>query len=165
MLKCTVVRKDKDKLLQIVLEGNVDEKIDFDKLIFDGQHPLPKELMINCSGILRINSNGVNLWIHYFQGLNKKGTHLTFLECSHVIVQHLNYFKNFHANGSIESIQIPYYCEACDVTTHSIFSTTDLSKIPESIPNVECPQCNKLTAEFDDIIEDFFGFIHHTAVR
>jgi hypothetical protein len=108
----------------------------------------------------RINSVGVKAWIKYFQSVSAKGVQLRFLECSTAIVEQINLISNFACGGSIESIYVPFCCTSCNTELLGLFRTEDLKKIQFQLPDLKCSKCGGV-ASFDDIPEEYFGFLAH----
>ena len=149
-----VTKEQKGSILVIRLSGIIDETTNFEALI--GQvgpelHVIPKE-------ISRINSVGVKSWIRYFQGLKAKGTKIKFLECSTSIVDQINLVLNFTVGSEVESIYVPFVCTNCKSELVGLFKCEDLIKRKFKIPDLKCTKCSG-KVEFDDIAEEYFGFL------
>jgi anti-anti-sigma regulatory factor len=149
-----VDKESKGSLLIVRISGSIEESVNFDQLI----GPVPAELEVNCKEVIRINSVAVKAWIKYFQNLQTKGTKLRFVECSPAIVEQLNLISNFASGGQVESIYVPFTCTVCKNELVGLFKTTHLKQIQYKLPAVKCPKCGG-PAEFDDIEEEFFGFL------
>lgn len=149
-----VIKEQKGSVLAVRLIGSVEENVVFDKLI--GAPPAAMD--INCKEISRINSVGVKSWIKYFQSCQAKGTKLKFLECSTPIVEQINLISNFVCNGVVESLYVPFSCKKCHTELVGLFKTEDLKKMNLKLPLLKCNKCGG-EAEFDDIPEEYFGFL------
>jgi anti-anti-sigma regulatory factor len=145
----------KEQVLHVRLEGTIEETVVFDQLI----GPPPRELAIFCRGVSRINSIGVKSWIKYFQGLSESGVTFSFYECSTAIVEQINLISNFTAGGKVESIYVPFACNSCKTELVGCFKCEDLKKIQFKIPELKCSKCSG-QAVFDDIPEEYFGFLN-----
>lgn len=152
-----VVKEQKDGALIVRLSGSIEESVNFDQLI----GAPPAELHVNCKEIPRINSVGVKAWIKFFQSAQSKGTKLKFFECSTAIVEQINLISNFACGGEIESIYVPFSCGNCKSELVGLFKTVDLKKLNLEIPDLKCSKCGG-TAAFDDIPEEYFGFLART---
>ncbi|MEW6056360.1 MAG: hypothetical protein AB1540_07075 [Bdellovibrionota bacterium] len=150
-----VVKDLRDDTLLVKLTGSIEENVDFAALI--GPPTVPKMDLI-LKEVPRINSVGVKAWIKYFSGLAAKGIQLRFLECSTAIVEQINLISNFVCNGTVESIYVPFCCQSCSTELLGLFRTSDLKKINFQIPDLKCSKCGS-TASFDDIPEEYFGFL------
>lgn len=139
----------------IRLTGSIEESVDFAKSVgpIDGS-----EVHVNVKGVTRINSVGVKAWIQYFQGLSSKGLKLKFVECSTAIVEQINLISNFLSGGEILSIYVPFSCESCKTELVGLFKVDALRQIGDNIPNLKCSKCGG-SAVFDDIPEEYFGFL------
>ncbi len=136
------------------LSGAIEESVNFDQLI----GPPPAELHVITKEVPRINSVGVKAWIKYFQAAAAKGTKLRFIECSTAIVDQLNLVSNFSCGGVVESMYVPFSCSNCKSELMGCFKADDLKKIEFKIPELKCTKCGG-KAMFDDIPEEFFGFL------
>ena len=149
-----VVKEQKGNLLVVRLAGSIEESVNFDQLI----GVPPAELEVNCKEVPRINSVGVKGWIKYFQGVSAKGTKIKFTECSTAIVEQFNLISNFVCGGTVESIFVPFSCTGCKSELVGLFKTEDLKKLNLQLPDLKCSKCGN-KAVFDDIPEEYFGFL------
>ena len=149
-----IVKEVNGGTLTVRLVGSIEESVNFEELI----GATPQTLVVNTKEVSRINSVGVKGWIKYFQSLKAKGTQLHFIECSTAIVEQINLISNFTCGGSVDSIFIPFACESCKTELVGLFKTDDLKKSGLNIPSVKCSKCGG-TAEFDDIPEEYLGFL------
>jgi DNA-directed RNA polymerase subunit RPC12/RpoP/anti-anti-sigma regulatory factor len=149
-----VIKELKGNILLVKLAGSIEESVNFDQLI----GPPPAELHVNCKEVPRINSVGVKAWIRYFQAAQTKGTKLRFQECSTAIVEQINLISNFTCGGVVESIYVPFSCTNCKGELVGLFKTDDLKKMQFNLPELKCSKCSS-KAIFDDIPEEFFGFL------
>lgn len=138
--------------LVLKLEGEIDETFDLTKLL----PGYPPEMQVNCRGVNRINSVGVKAWIGYFQKVPPV-VKLSFTECSPAIVEQFNLIKNFKCSGEVISICVPFMCKKCAKNVINVFEVKALQASKCALPPVKCPCGGE--AEFDDIPEEFFGFI------
>jgi len=142
----------KGSSLSVNFEGALEENVSFAGLV----DPTIKNMEINCKGITRINSIGIKLWIEFFSSCASKHITLKFLECSPSIVQQLNSISNFKCNGSVESIQVPFSCEKCNVEFQQLFKVDDLISSKFVLPGYKCPRCQG-QMNFDDEYSEYFG--------
>jgi anti-anti-sigma regulatory factor len=149
-----VVKEQKGTALVVRLAGSIEENVNFDQLI----GPPPAELWINTKEVPRINSVGVKGWIKYFQSAQAKGTKLKFFECSTAIVEQINLISNFTCGGVVESIFVPFSCVGCKTELVGLFKCDDLKRLQLKLPDLKCSKCGGKAA-FDDIPEEFFGFL------
>jgi hypothetical protein len=149
-----VVKEQKGNVLSVRIVGSIEENVIFEKLI----GPPPAAMDVICKEISRINSVGVKAWVKYFQSCQAKGTKLKFLECSTPIVEQFNLISNFACNGMIESIFVPFSCQKCHRELLGLFKTADIKAMKMELPLLKCNKCGG-DAEFDDIPEEYFGFL------
>lgn len=151
MLKVT--RDERGSGLAVRFSGTIDETTDFAKLI----GPVETELRVNCKEVVRINSAGVRSWIVYFQELADRHVKLRFQECSPPIVEQVNFMMNFCAGSAIESVCVPYLCDACKRQFVIVLSVDDLRVLGTRLPQVACPKCGG-SALFDEMEEEYLAF-------
>ena len=149
-----VSKEQKGSALNVKISGSIEESANFEQLI----GPSVPEMIINCKEIPRINSVGVKAWIKYFQGVQAKGTKLTFIECSPAIVEQINLISNFVCGGKVESIFLPFSCASCKTELVGLFKSEDLKKVQFNVPDLKCSKCGGKAA-FDDIPDEYFGFL------
>jgi len=160
--KLTVVKIEAGKGFQ--LSGIVDETIDFAAAF--GMSATSAAAMgtirLHCKDVQRINSVGVKNWIRYFQEISKAGASLVFAECSPAITEQLNLISNFSCGGTVESVYVPYACTVCKNEMIALFSTEELKQRDLELPELPCSKCGS-KALFDDVEEEYFHFLDHTA--
>lgn len=149
-----VVKERKGDTLLVQFIGSIEENASLTNLI----GPVPKELHVNCKGVTRINSEGVKQWIKFFQEVTQKGVVLKFLEVSTVMIEQVNLISNFFVGAPIESFYAPYSCPVCTKEYICLIQTANCKV--DSPPEQLCPKCN-VELVFDDIVEEYFGFIAH----
>jgi hypothetical protein len=113
---------------------------------------------VNCKEVPRINSVGVKAWIKYFQAATSAGTKLKFTDCSTAIVEQINLISNFTCGGEVESVYVPFACTNCKSELVGLFKVPDLKQFGQDIPELKCTKCGG-KAVFDDIPEEYFGFL------
>lgn len=149
-----VSKEQKGNVLSVRFIGSIEETVNFDQLL----GPPPVEMEVNCKEIPRINSVGVKAWIKYFQTCQAKGTKLKFVECSTAIVEQVNLISNFTCGGIVESIFVPFSCSSCKTELVGLFKSEELKKLQLKLPDLKCNKCGN-KAVFDDIPEEYFGFL------
>jgi anti-anti-sigma regulatory factor len=149
-----VVKDRKGDILTVQFIGSIEENANLVNLVGS----VPKELHVNCKGITRINSEGVKAWIKFFQDVSQKGVLLRFFEVSTVMVEQVNLISNFFVGSPIESFYAPYSCPICTKEYICLIQTASCTS--QTPPEQKCPNC-KVELAFDDIVEEYFGFIAH----
>jgi hypothetical protein len=151
------VRKEqRGETLLVKLTGSIEENVAFSTVI---GNPPTGSMDLILKEVPRINSVGVKAWIKYFQAITAKGVKLRFLECSTAIVEQINLISNFSCGATIESIYVPFCCQSCHTELLGLFRTADLKKINYNVPDLKCSKCGG-AASFDDIPEEYFGFLN-----
>jgi hypothetical protein len=153
MLKLSVKKDGKNTVVD--LEGQIDETFSLEQELPDPEGPLD----LYCAKINRINSIGVKKWILYLQGIMKK-TEIRFFELSPAVVEQFNLISNFGANGTVMSLALPYECKSCQNLFCVVKLRSELVQTQGKLSTEKCPKCGNLTAEFDDIPEEYLHFLH-----
>ena len=151
-----ISKEQRGDTLLVKMTGTVEENVDFAALMGNVSSAKVDLLL---KGVNRINSVGIKAWIKYFQSLAAKGVQLRFIECSTAIVEQINLISNFTCGGTVESIYVPFCCNSCSTELLGLFRASDLKKINFQIPDLKCAKCGG-TASFDDIPEEYFGFLN-----
>lgn len=149
-----IIKEQKGNVLSVRLVGSIEETVSFDQII--GQ--TGGELHVYCKEVPRINSVGVKGWIKYFQTLQQANVRLTFFECSTAIVEQINLISNFVCGGTVESICVPYSCGQCKSEFIAVFKAAEIKSMGQMVPELKCAKCSG-KAVFDDIAEEYFGFL------
>jgi anti-anti-sigma regulatory factor len=149
-----VTKEQNGPVLLVRLSGSIEESVNFDQLI----GAPPAEMTVNCKEVPRINSIGVKAWIKYFQSCQAKGTKLKFIECSTAIVEQVNLISNFTCGAAVESLYVPFSCSGCKSELVGLFRAEDIKKLKFNMPELKCTKCSG-KALFDDIVEEYFGFL------
>lgn len=137
------------------ISGVIDDVADFEAAL----GAPPNALKVHCGDVKRINSVGVKKWVTYFQRARDRHTKLEFHECSPVIIQQINLFRNFTCGGLIRSLHLPYACGDCGQSFTVVHTIEDAKKIAANPPAATCPSCKKPAGEFDDLPEEYFLFL------
>jgi eukaryotic-like serine/threonine-protein kinase len=133
------------------LAGDITERSDLSPLLSVSS----ARLVLDLSGVRRINSTGVRSWIRFMSTLSKRTGKIELERCSVVIVHHLNMISSFKGAASVRSVLAPYECPNCE---ESKLELIDL-KAPsiDLKPELPCPRCGGVL-EFDDIPDSYLGF-------
>ena len=150
-----VVKQQKGDIFSIKMTGSIEESVDFMALV--GMPPTQR-VEILLREVTRINSLGVKAWIKYFQTLQAKALQVRLVECSTAIVEAINSIVNFTCGATVESLYVPYVCKGCKTELLGLFRAADLKKFAFKIPPLTCSKCQS-EATFDDIPEEYFGFL------
>ena len=140
--------------LSVGLNGVIDESVDLRAHLPER----PSTLIVNCRGILRINSSGVRNWMLTFQEITRSGVQLIFEEFPPVLVERLILIPGFLCGGHFASVHLPYRCNDCCMDLHQRRSVSQLKIARPRIARVSCPKC-QAPAEFDEVPSRFFAFL------
>lgn len=119
-------------------------------------------MTIDLRKLTMINSLGCRKWIHWLKAY-PKGTQIFLVNCSSVVVHQINILVGFVPPGvTVESIDVPYFCESCGEDEHILMMTSGAAVqgwTPDQVPDEkECIHCKK-TAELDVIKSRYFHFL------
>jgi len=152
MLKVT--KELKDSVLTVTLTGTIEDPVDLYQLM----SPLEEELVVNCKGVTRVNSVGVQSWVSCFQKCQTDGIRMKFVECSPPIVELMSFIVNFNCGAGVESVYLPFACGSCYLEFMTLFMVEDLKKSRGKDLLVPCVKCQKVSY-FDDIQDEFLAFL------
>lgn len=149
--KLNVAQGDGQATIQ--LGGIIDEDANFDKI--------PKNitnLVVNFKDIKSINSCGVRAWVNIMKELS--GSQVQYVDCPPVIVRQLNMVPSFLGHAQVQSVYVPYVCDSCNsefviAAKQDQFQPGNVT-VPE---NMNCPSCQKATAETEEPNDLYFAFI------
>lgn len=118
-----------------------------------------KKVVIDSSGVRRLNSVGIKSWISFFEALVREGASLEFVACSVPVVQQFNSLINFGAGGKVKSLYLPFFCDSCESSFQEIRKAEAISKEDiDGTPKAKCTSCGE-EAEFDDDPGEYFFFL------
>lgn len=142
------------------LVGTIDKKFDPASLV-DGIQG--RNAIVDLEGVIRIDADGVRLWLRAIEILSKKVERLLFVDCSPAVVAQLNRSAKFRGPGTVVSVRVLYVCKECfaDEQVHC-----DLGKTP-GIPkpkHVPCKRCSKKMVPDEDP-KSYFAFRRDGTMR
>lgn len=131
------------------LDGTIDE---FAQL--PPPESLPSAVTFDLGAIRRINSLGVRKWMQYLASLAERP--VTLVRCPPAVVEQLNCIRNFRGHAKIESVLLPYACDACSRVNYVTMELQPnaASKVPATS---NCTTCGA-ECEFDDVADRYLGF-------
>ncbi len=121
-----------------------------------------KTVIIDLSGVVRINSCGVRDWVNWLNDLAAVEKKLILVRCSPCIVNQINLVNNFVGTGMVKSFFAPFYCPKCDIEQQKLLQVEDFASMTRPVaPGARGDGCNEAQCqmEFDDIEEAYFAFI------
>ena len=131
----------------VALSGHLDEAADLTPL-----NQLPSPLVIDLSGLDRINSVGVRDWMDFVRAREHAGIDLTFERCSPSVVSQMSMITHFMGTRSrVKSLQIPYLCTSCKTEHLHVLEVAQGAQIQLQLP---CPKC-QAEMEVDDLLETY----------
>jgi|SRR3954451_4237528 hypothetical protein len=156
LMSCEVQVEDKG--LRAVLAGEITESSDFGALL----PRLAGRVVLDLSGIKRINSRGVREWVDFVRAAAGQGITLELDRCSVPVVHQLNLNAAFGGQCAVRSVYAPYFCPVCNaehaqlVTLVSADPTSPAPR-PRIVESIPCPTC-AAPMEFDDLPDRYLSF-------
>jgi len=154
------------------LGANTVEDVTFLKVsgVVDEDNTLAKSLkkidgrtvVIDLSGVERINSCGVRDWVNWLNDLDAKGKQIMLVRCSPCIVNQVNLVNNFVGRGKVKSFFAPYFCPRCDIEQLKLLQVEDFAGMDRPrAPDARGDDCQQARCEmeFDDLEEAYFAFL------
>jgi hypothetical protein len=153
-LTCEINKSDES--IVIKLSGEIDEDSFFPEVDYSGA----KNIEFNFEGLNNINSCGIRDWVGW---LKKIPTELnsSFINCPPFIIDQVNMINGFvPEGGTINSFQVPYYCDDTDEVIQKLYVRgVDYTGDDCTIEKIyTCPECDA-GAEIDVIEQKYFKFL------
>jgi hypothetical protein len=139
-----------DGKLTIALCGAIDEDTDLDAALA----AIDQDVILELSGIHRINSIGVHRWVRSLGSLCGKFK-VSVEACPYAMALQANVVRNFFAGAEIQSCLAPYFCAKCHRNLDMLIEAQEL--VSPGIPDKSCPTC-KGPLEFDEL-DAYFAFM------
>ncbi len=121
-----------------------------------------RTVIIDLSGVTRINSCGVRDWVNWLGDLQAQQKRIILVRCSPCIVNQVNLVNNFVGRGMVKSFFAPYYCAKCDIEQLKLLQVESFAEMPRpTAPVLRGDGCNEAQCqmEFDDIEDAYFAFL------
>jgi len=133
----------------VAFEGTIDE---FAQL--PGPDSLGPAPVLDLAAIRRVNSLGVRKWIQFLAALSDRP--VTLQRCPPAMVEQLNSIRNFRGHATIQSVLLPYACDACSRVNYLPLDVgpNAISSVPETS---RCEQCGA-ECDFDDLPDRYIAF-------
>ncbi len=138
------------------LSGSLDEHSDLDEIT---ARVVGAEVLINLSGVERINSTGTRDWVNWLAALEARGVRPTLVACSPAVVNQLNLVKNFAGRAIVKSFQTPYHCAACSLDKLLLVNVSEM-RGRATPPPCTCDDCGKAMVLADET-GTYFSFVDH----
>jgi anti-anti-sigma regulatory factor len=145
----TVTTTARDDGVAIRITGAMNEGTDFAQALAGANG----HVVVDLSGVERVNSYGVREWIHFLRGLEAKAKRVTLAGVSVVMVRQMNMIPEVRGTAEVTNVFAPYYCPRCEDER-----TVALPEHAKSAPaHAPCPEC-QAQMDFDDVAEGYFLF-------
>lgn len=156
-LSCEIAREGRS--LRAKLSGEITEDFDVAPLLAAKMTMDCDGVILDLSGVRRVNSLGVREWIRFLDALRKRvGERRVVLErCSVAIVQQLNMIATFRGTAEVRSIFAPYRCPSCHDDRELLVDVSDPRAV-DVPPTIPCEGCGA-RMEFDDLLDVYISFL------
>jgi anti-anti-sigma regulatory factor len=146
----TVTTTARDDGLAIRITGAITEGTDFAAALSAARG----HVVVDLSGVERVNSYGVREWIHFLRSLEAKSSRVTLAGVSVVMVRQMNMIPEVRGKADVTNVFAPYYCPKCEDER-----TVALPEHAKAAPaHATCPECNT-QMDFDDVADGYFLFL------
>lgn len=141
----------------VCLTGVVNEYFDYGDLLFElapGTSSGPTQVVLDCAGIARINSEGVSRWVRFVTVLARWGIELIYRRCSPAMVAQLNQVPESLGTARVESVLAPYRCKETaqeELRLIELIHVGDLARPPRF-------EDERGTWELDELPTKYFAF-------
>jgi hypothetical protein len=150
-----VESKQSSESLKLSFSGVLNEQASIQDFDF-ARHDL---IEIDLQNVSAINSVGVRTWLGFAKKLpsNKK---VVFKNIPKIWADQCNMIKGFIPEPFfIESVEVPYFCEACEKVTKTMIPASQIDSVKSEC---SCSHCKK-TAVLDVLLEPYFKFLKNRA--
>ncbi len=151
-----VTTTDRGEERLVVVRGAITEATDFAAALAPG----PTHVVVDLSGVDRVNSFGVREWIRFLNALVAAGMRCALDGVSVPMVRQMNMIPQARDGAEVRTIYAPYYCPACD-DERTVKLASGARAAPDHAP---CPTCGA-EMEFDDVPDAFFAFLASDTAR
>ena len=139
------VGQQSDGSLLIALAGTIDEDADFTRVFPNYRGTV----VLDLSGVRRLNSIGVHRWIKEFSRYTEQ--HVVQVKaCSYPVVLQANCIANFFGKASVLSCLAPYFCPSCNANQMVEVTRPELGNGDGAPPEKTCVTCSS-SMEFDEL--------------
>lgn len=156
-MSITIVIDRSNEIARVTFSGSMDEyaEAEFTKIA----NGLPSKLIFDFSGIVALNSTGVNAWITFYKEIYKSRS-IVFENCTPEVIMQINMMPIFRGPAEINSVYAIYECLACMHKQRQLFVRGQNlpASSAELLPPVNCQACGQVS-EMDQEPEDFFAWI------
>ena len=112
---------------------------------------------INFKGVEIINSQGIMLWIEFFDQF-QIGRNVVFTECPSDVVIQINMIPRFLGSAKIGSFYCNFICRDCECEESVIMKTEDgYENLSSQCLDRKCTECGG-ELELDEDRDSYFGF-------
>jgi len=95
-----------------------------------------RRVIIDASGVQRINSLGVRAWIDLMEELGRSTYDIVLVNLPPVLVTQAGMISSFLGRAQVHSFMTPWVCLRCDHMEEKLHGIAEA--VPESLP---CPRC------------------------
>lgn len=151
--KYTITLKNEGVKTIVSIKGMIDEDFKYDELLKIAS----ANVIFNFEDVTTINSCGIREWVSLLNKLPATMS-IVYENCPQVIIEQLSMVKGFiRDNIKVKSFYAPYFCESCDKESQHLLNIDEVQNL--KAPKKDCPHCQTVNIEFDNIEQQYFRFI------
>lgn len=139
---------------RVKLEGDLDETATDALEAIRGK--LASRIVFDWAKTRKLNSIGVGAWIDFLDALPPATTY-RFVNATVGFVAYANALRPFLGRGKVESLDVPFYCAACDDSSATRVEVKAILPGP-ALAEQPCPRCKKATVP-DIALGHYLGFL------
>jgi hypothetical protein len=137
----------------VTVAGRISEDSDFRPLLRD--IAASREVVLDMSGVTRINSSGVREWVLFIQAI-PTDTRIELEKCPVAFIEQVNMIANFIGHARIKTFFVPLVCPSCEEPLEALRSVEEMEKSPSI--EAKCPTC-ETAMEHDGDPERYLEFL------
>jgi anti-anti-sigma regulatory factor len=138
---------EKPDEVQIAIAGKIDEST-----VMRPPDARGRRVIVDASGVERINSLGVRAWIELMDELSRQTYDIVLVKLPAVLVTQASMISSFLGTARVHSFTTPWVCLKCNHSTEQMHGIAD--PVPQSL---RCPNCGSVM-ELDWDRESYLAF-------
>jgi len=137
----------------VTFEGEVTENVDFESL----PHRSSEQLVLDLSGVRRLNSQGVHGFLQFLRELSEDGL-ITAERCSPAIIMQLNMLPSMAGLVTVRSLYVPMECDRCNLEREVLLEIPRGQRTVPALPTTRCSKCGDAMT-LAEVPERYFAFL------
>ncbi len=150
-IKFTFKVKKQNGIDFLFLEGSIDEDSNL-----TGHQLSAKTLRVNFKHVTHINSLGIRNWVNFLKQVPAEV--IFYEECPPAIVHQLNMIPSFKGKATVESVYVPFVCDACEAETLILADQSSFQYLDKWQEKQICHSCKAKEMSLDGTPKTYFAF-------